>query len=102
VSFSPPGSEILVHLTRDGTFAQLTIADQGPGVPAEQLERIFERYHSERGPEAAGDAASSYFGIGLWISRRNIEAMRGTIVAENRNPHGLAVHVRLPLAPERG
>jgi two-component system sensor histidine kinase ChvG len=102
VSFSPPGSEILVHLTRDGAFAQLTIADQGPGVPAEQLERIFERYHSERRPEAAGDAASSYFGIGLWISRRNVEAMGGTIAAENRNPHGLAVHVRLPLAPERG
>jgi len=102
VSFSPGGSEILVHLTRDGRFAHLTISDQGPGVSADQLERIFDRYHSERHAEAASEATSSYFGIGLWISRRNVEAMGGTIEAQNIEPHGLAVHVRLPLAPERG
>src|SRR5438105_3218517 len=36
VSFSPPKSEILIHLTRDGAFAVLTVSDQGPGVPAGQ------------------------------------------------------------------
>jgi len=102
VSFSPAGSEILVHLARDGRFAHLTISDQGAGVPAEQLERIFDRYYSERRAEPASDATSSYFGIGLWISRRNVEAMGGTIEAENLEPQGLAIHVRLPLAPERG
>ena len=102
VSFSPAGSEILVHLARDGRFAHLTISDQGAGVPAEQLERIFDRYYSERRAEAAGDATSSYFGIGLWIAHRNVEAMGGTIEAENLEPQGLAIHVRLPLAPERG
>ena len=102
VSFSPAGSEILVHLARDGRFAHLTISDQGTGVPAAQLERIFDRYYSERRAEAAGDATSSYFGIGLWIARRNVEAMGGTIEAENLEPQGLAIHVRLPLAPERG
>jgi two-component system sensor histidine kinase ChvG len=102
VSFSRPGSEIVIHLTRDGRFAHLTVSDEGPGVPAEELERIFDRYHSERRAEDASDATSSYFGIGLWISRRNVEAMGGTIEAENVEPHGLAVHVRLPLAPERG
>jgi two-component system sensor histidine kinase ChvG len=102
VSFSPPGSEIVIHLTRDGRFAHLTISDQGPGVSADQLELIFDRYHSERRAEAASEATSSYFGIGLWISRRNVEAMGGTIGAENLEPHGLAIHVRLPLAPERG
>jgi len=102
VSFTPAGSQILVHLTRDGRYAQLTISDEGPGVPTEQLERIFDRYYSERRAEGANDTASSYFGIGLWISRRNVEAMGGTIEAENRVPHGMAIHVRLPLAPERG
>jgi len=102
VSFSPAGGEILVHLTRDGRFAHLTLTDQGPGVPADQLERIFDRYHSERRAEATNDATSSYFGIGLWISRRNVEAMGGTIEAKNIEPYGLAIHVRLPLAPERG
>jgi len=102
VSFSPAGSEILVHLARDGRFAHLTISDQGTGVPTEQLERIFDRYYSERRAEAASDATSSYFGIGLWIARRNVEAMGGTVEAENLEPQGLAIHVRLPLAPERG
>jgi two-component system, OmpR family, sensor histidine kinase ChvG len=102
VSFSSAGSEILIHLTRDGRFAHLSVSDEGPGVPAEQLERIFDRYHSERRAEPTSDASSSSFGIGLWISRRNVEAMGGTIEAENRTPHGMAVHVHLPLAPERG
>jgi len=101
VSFSPRGSEILVHLTRDGAFAHLAVSDQGPGVPVGQLDRIFERYYSERRAETTSDSPSSYFGIGLWIARRNVEAMGGTIEAENHNPHGLVVHVRLPLAPSR-
>jgi signal transduction histidine kinase len=45
------------------------------------------------------EPVESHFGIGLSIARRNVEAMGGTIAAENRIPHGLAVHVRLPLAP---
>jgi two-component system, OmpR family, sensor histidine kinase ChvG len=102
VSFSPAGSQILVRLTRDRRFAHITVADQGPGVPAEQLEHIFDRYHSERRAEATGEADASYFGIGLWIARRNVEAMGGTIAAENRAPHGLTMHVHLPLAPDGG
>jgi len=97
-SFAPPGSEILVHLTRDGGFAHLTVSDQGPGVPTGQLERIFDRYYAERHPEASNEPADSHFGIGLSIVRRNVEAMGGTIEAETRTPHGLAMHVRLPLA----
>ena len=60
-----------------------------------------QRYYSERRDDAAGEARGSYFGIGLWIARRNVEAMGGTIVAANRSPHGLQIHVRLPLAPGR-
>ena len=100
VSFAPAGSQILTHLTREGHFAHLTISDRGPGVPAERLERIFDRYYSERRAEETSEASASYFGIGLWIARRNVETMGGMIVAENRTPHGLSLHVRLPLAPE--
>jgi two-component system sensor histidine kinase ChvG len=99
VSFAPPGSEILVHLTRDDSFAHLTVSDQGPGVPAGELQRIFDRYYIERHAKASNEPVESHFGIGLSIARRNVEAMGGTIAAENRIPHGLAVHVRLPLAP---
>jgi two-component system sensor histidine kinase ChvG len=98
VSFAPPGSEILVHLARDDTFAHLTVSDQGPGVPVGQLERIFERYYAARHAEPSNEPSESHFGIGLSIARRNVEAIGGTIEAENRTPHGLAVHIRLPLA----
>jgi two-component system sensor histidine kinase ChvG len=102
VSFSPPGGAILVRLMRDGRSAHITVSDHGPGIAPERLERIFDRYHSEQRPETANEASESYFGIGLWIARRNVEAMGGTIVAENRLPHGLSVHVRLPPVPGRG
>ena len=106
VSFAPPGSEILVHLTSNDSFAHLTVSDQGPGVPVGQLERIFDRYyterHTERRAEAPNEPAESHFGIGLSIARRNVEAMGGTIEAENRIPHGLAVRIHLPLAPDGG
>jgi len=101
ISFAPPGSEILVHLTRDDSFAHLTVSDQGPGVPTGQLEHIFDRYYAARHAEASNEPAESHFGIGLSIARRNAEAMGGTIEAENRTPHGLAVHLRLPLATSR-
>ncbi len=101
VSFSPAGGEVVVHLSHDGHFADLIVSDRGPGVPDGQLERIFDRYYSERHDDTAGETPSSYFGIGLWIARRNVEAMGGTVVADNRSPHGLQVHVRLPLAPGR-
>jgi two-component system sensor histidine kinase ChvG len=101
VSFSPPEGRILIRLTRDGRHAHIVVSDDGPGIPAERLERIFDRYHSERRPEAANET-SSYFGIGLWIARRNVEVMGGTITAENHEPHGLTIRVRLPPAPGRG
>jgi two-component system sensor histidine kinase ChvG len=102
VSFSPTGSKILIHLAHDRRFAHLTVSDNGPGVPEGQIERIFDRYYSERRADAADEVPSSYFGIGLWIARRNVEAMGGTIGAENAAPQGLTVHIRLPLAPGRG
>jgi two-component system sensor histidine kinase ChvG len=102
LSFSPPHSEVSVELWQDGTFVELSVSDQGPGVAADRIERIFERYYSERRADAVNGMLESYFGIGLWIARRNVEAMGGTIVAGNRPPSGLRVCVRLPLASGRG
>jgi two-component system sensor histidine kinase ChvG len=95
ISFSPEGESIGVRLeARDG-MAELLIGDSGPGVPPENLHRIFERYFSQR-PQ--GTENQAHFGIGLWIVRRNLEALGGTIQAENRRPNGLLVRVNLPLA----
>jgi two-component system sensor histidine kinase ChvG len=43
------------------------------------------------------EGQASHFGIGLWIARRNIEALGGTIRAENRSPHGLLMRIELPV-----
>lgn len=99
VSFSPEGESIGVRLEAIDGLAELLIGDSGPGIPPENLTRIFERYFSLRAPsEGAGDGQNSHFGIGLWIARRNVEALGGTIDAENRRPSGLLMRVRLPLA----
>jgi two-component system, OmpR family, sensor histidine kinase ChvG len=102
VSFSPPGGEVRVRLYREGRYVHITVTDSGPGVPDAQRERIFDRYFSERHAEAVGEAPSTYFGIGLWIARRNVEAMGGMIEAVNGSPSGLVMHIRLPPAPLRG
>ena len=67
-------------------------------MPPSDLQRIFERYFSLRTEADGGDDDGTHFGIGLWISRRNVEALGGTIQAQNRRPHGLLMRVRLPLA----
>jgi two-component system sensor histidine kinase ChvG len=95
---APAGSEILIRLRRGGDIAHIEVSDRGPGVPPAHLEQIFERYFSSR-PSADENKPSDRFGIGLSIARRNVEAMYGTIEAENRTPHGLIVHIRLPIAP---
>jgi two-component system, OmpR family, sensor histidine kinase ChvG len=97
ISFSPTNATIGVRLDAGGGMAELIVADEGPGVPADQLERIFERYFSQRASIDAGDGAT-HFGIGLWVARRNLAALGGTIQAENRAPSGLLMRVRLPLA----
>jgi two-component system, OmpR family, sensor histidine kinase ChvG len=98
VSFSPDGENIGIRLeARDG-LAELMIGDSGPGVAPDLLSRIFDRYFSNR-TEADGAAdAQPHFGIGLWIAKRNVEALGGTIQAENRRPSGLLMRVTLPLA----
>jgi len=98
VSFSPEGGSIGVRLEiRDG-MAELLIGDSGPGVAAENLDRMFDRYFSHRPAGAAPGDGQSHFGIGLWVARRNVEALGGAIIAENRAPSGLLMRVKLPLA----
>jgi two-component system sensor histidine kinase ChvG len=77
------------------------MADSGPGVDSRHIDKIFERYFSHRPLRREHDEAiegDSHFGIGLWVVRRNIEALDGTVTAVNRPQGGLAVTIRLPLA----
>lgn len=96
LSFSPAHSTVYVEVVRTGRQVVMSIEDQGPGARPEVLERMFERYVSHRpGQDPSG---SPHFGIGLWIVRRNVAAVGGTVVAANRPEGGLRVTVTLPSA----
>ncbi|PWW00520.1 two-component system sensor histidine kinase ChvG [Hoeflea marina] len=80
-SFVPdPGGRILVRLAHPGDSVVITIEDNGPGIRAENIERVFERFYTDR-PDAEDFGQNS--GLGLSISRQIIEAHGGTLTAEN-------------------
>lgn len=99
IGFSPSDGEVALSLDAEGPDAVITVEDQGPGVPDDKLEQIFERYYSERGvtgDESTSDVGEAHFGIGLWIVRRNVEAIGGSVAAENGPGGGLRIRLRLP------
>lgn len=80
-SFVPEHTGVIrLHLMRSGKRIVLTIEDNGPGIRSDALERIFERFYTDRPPEEAFGQNS---GLGLSISRQIIEAHGGTLTAEN-------------------
>jgi two-component system sensor histidine kinase ChvG len=81
-SFSPPGGHVLVRLARERGSALVEVEDDGPGMPPENLETVFERFYTSR-PRGAAFGGNS--GLGLSIARQIIEAHGGTIHAENRH-----------------
>ena len=83
-SFSPPDKPVSITLTRVAGDVLITIEDSGPGIPAHALERIFERFYTDRPDQGFGQNS----GLGLSISRQIVEAHRGSIRAENRHAPG--------------
>lgn len=79
-SFSPPDQPVRVMLSRVGDEVLVTVEDGGPGIEPHALERIFERFYTDRPNEGFGQNS----GLGLSISRQIVEAHRGSIRAENR------------------
>ncbi len=104
-SFSPPDATVRVTARRMPAQIEVTIDDDGPGIPPHALERVFERFYTDRPDQGFGQNS----GLGLSISRQIVEAHRGQILAENRpgppdedgEPTRLGARfvVRLPAAP---
>ena len=96
-SFSPPGGAVRIYLeapTQRTALARLIVEDDGPGVPPDNLESIFNRFYTKR---PAGASFGNNSGLGLAISRQIVESHGGRIYAENRleNPAD-------PAGPRRG
>ncbi len=99
VSFSPPGGLVEISATRSGNQIILRISDQGPGIPEEDREAVFRRFHSLR-PDAS--VFGKHSGLGLAIARTIIEGHHGSISVSDREDgeSGACFTVTLPAAGE--
>jgi two-component system, OmpR family, sensor histidine kinase KdpD len=95
--YAPRGTTICIRSWRDGSFVYLQILDEGSGIPPGDLEHIFDKFYRAQ----KGDHVRAGTGLGLAISRGFVEALHGTIVAENRPDRGGAMFtIRLPVPVE--
>ena len=90
--YSPPGSPIDFTVRRVGNALAFTVADRGPGVPADERERIFEAFH--RRTDIPRNASST--GLGLSIARGIAEAQGGTLTCDARDGGGSVFTLRVP------
>jgi two-component system sensor histidine kinase ChvG len=101
-SFSEPGGVVRVALERTSARSEpegeafdrvvITVDDDGPGIPPHALERIFERFYTDRPNQGFGQNS----GLGLSISRQIVEAHGGRISACNRPTESARVRVASP------
>jgi two-component system, OmpR family, sensor kinase len=86
---TPPGTVVRLRVSHDGEYARLSVEDDGPGIPPEHLEHVFERFYRVDGARASGS------GLGLAIARELTELMDGSVEAVSR-PGKTAFTVALP------
>ena len=90
--YSKPGGSVTVRLAAVDGVAELTVTDDGPGIPAEEWEHVFERFYRIAGASEEGS------GLGLAIVREVVENAGGSVTLGNAASGGLKVEVRLPLS----
>jgi two-component system sensor histidine kinase ChvG len=95
VSFSPAGGTVLISARAEANIAIVTVEDDGPGIPSDNLETIFKRFYTER-PADHGFGKNS--GLGLSIVRQIVTGLGGRVFAENRAKGGARFVVELPMA----
>jgi two-component system sensor histidine kinase ChvG len=105
LGFAPVGSAVRVRLRpdgeREGDDAVVTVRDDGPGIPPEHVERVFDRFFTYRpGEDAAeGSGRVRHTGLGLSIVRAVVEGYGGSVRAGDAPGGGAEIEVRLPRVP---
>jgi len=93
---TPPGGTVKLNARDEGGWVEVSVADSGPGIPPEELSRIFERFYQLDKARKGGPGRG--VGLGLAIAREIIQAHGGTISAQSRIGEGSLFVVRLPAA----
>jgi len=94
---SPHGAKVRVAVEGTAGEAVVRVTDSGPGIAAEDLSHVFERFYRADQARAAGEARSGS-GIGLTIARELLAANGGRIAVEHTGPDGTTFSIALPLA----
>jgi signal transduction histidine kinase len=94
IKFTPRGGKVTVDAVRSGAEVQFSVADTGPGIPAEVSEHVFERYWRGRERDYTKGV-----GLGLFISKGIVDAHGGRIWLESVLGRGTTFYFTLPLAP---
>lgn len=105
LSFSPPEGEVRIDLFRDRDQGVIGFEDNGPGIPDQHLEKIFDRFFSYRPDErtsASTEPAAKHLGLGLAIVKAIVKGYGGSVQAKNRAVDGARLtgarfEIRLPV-----
>jgi CHASE2 domain-containing sensor protein len=98
VNYSPIGAAITVLLERDHQFLTLKIKDQGPGIPASKVSKIFKRFSRADAEHQSREGS----GLGLYFVNVTIKKHHGTVAVQSKLGHGAMFVVTLPLERRRG
>jgi two-component system sensor histidine kinase ChvG len=91
-SFSPPDGAVRVACRRAGAIIAITVDDDGPGIRPDAIEKIFERFYTDRPQQSFGQNS----GLGLSISKQIVEAHGGRLTAQNRTAPAVRRDVKVP------
>jgi signal transduction histidine kinase len=91
--FTPAGGRVQLRAARHGGGVTLEVLDDGPGIPPESIDRVFERFYRTDEARSTDEGGS---GLGLAIARWIVELHGGRIRAERREPHGCRMVIDLP------
>lgn len=90
-AYTPSGTQVRIRAFQRNDLCEITVSNDGPPIPTEDLERVFDKFYRLQGVAPGGT------GLGLPISRGLIEAHGGTLTAENRPVGGVRFTIRLPM-----
>lgn len=99
LKYSPTGSPVILSAWLEPETLAIAVRDRGPGIPTEELPRIFERYH--RGTDGHARAPEGV-GLGLYVSREIVRAHGGELTVQSQPGRGSTFVVALPIGDGKG
>jgi PAS domain S-box-containing protein len=97
VKYSPPGSVVNLTLSRDGDYVTLAVRDRGPGIPDDELDRVFQPFETTSIESLTGEKGT---GLGLVIAKKIAQGHGGNIWVESAVGQGTTFYLSLPIHDE--